>query len=249
MTLRITFYKFHNVNLNSNKKRFVFPVCEDTSTFALEFTLGNLIMDLCFFPRCKRRVLFPERVWQSCGMRSPDEYALKSTNAHISMARNRAASPYPPSRPSRFTSHTFRLRFRVSVSGKNIVSAVCKCLETRHQDIRYRRDLSSWQFRTEHPFRSHRFPPYPLWPPGIHSLCALQLSRSHHIALLNTPSRSRTAAKVAYMINRAFPTGYCLCVYVETLAERLNCVSFVPRQMRESDRSYAVWHRHVSITA
>lgn len=129
---------------------------------------------------------------------------------------------------------TRSLRFRVSVSGKNIVSAVCKCLETRHQDIRYRRDLSSWQFRTEHPFRSHRFPPYPLWPLGIHSLCALQLSRSHHIALLNTPSRSRTAAKVAHMINRAFPTSYCLCVYVETLAERLNCASFVPRQLRES---------------
>lgn len=136
------------------------PSVWSTSVFALEFILGYLIVDLCFFPSA-----------EYCSSSVYDKVAAcvlsMSTRWNLQMHTYLwlVAIPLPSCPGPHVLLPTRSLRFRVSVSGKNIVSAVCKCLETRHQDIRYRRDLSSWQFRTEHPFHSHRFPPYPLWPP------------------------------------------------------------------------------------
>lgn len=141
--------------------------------------------------------------------------------------------------------------FAYPYPGKNIVSAVCKCLETRHQDIRYQRDLSSWQFRTVRPFTATVFHPR---TPRFHPLCPYGSFR-HRITpsswTRSAVSFKRTAAKVAYMINRTFPAGCCLSVcYVETLAEGLNFISFArAADVQEWSLECGLWHRHVSIRA
>lgn len=63
-------------------------------------------------------------------------------------------------------------------------------------------------------------------------------------------SFERTAAKVAYMINRTFPAGCCLSVYyVETLAEGLNFIFFAhAADVQEWSLERGLWHRRVSIT-